>query len=88
MAATARYTCACCKRPFMAREADRKRGWARFCSKSCKAIRQTQRSGYAGPARERDDERDGFVMSPADLAAGGYGDSDPYDGLPVGHGKW
>lgn len=29
----------------MARVADRKRGWGRFCSKSCKAIKQEQRTG-------------------------------------------
>ena len=41
--------CARCKKPFEARVADRKRGWGKFCSKSCKAIKQTQRTGYAGP---------------------------------------
>ena len=30
-----------CRIEFEARKADRKRGWARFCSKSCKAIKQT-----------------------------------------------
>lgn len=44
-----RVNCARCGDPFMARVADRKRGWGKFCSKSCKAIRQTQRTGYAGP---------------------------------------
>lgn len=48
------YKCACCGDPFRARTADRKRGWARFCSKSCKAIRQTQRTGYAGPGAHFD----------------------------------
>lgn len=46
------YNCARWGDPFSARAADRKRGWARFCSKSCKAIRQTQRTGYAGPTGE------------------------------------
>lgn len=32
--------CACCGDKFKARVADRKRGWGRFCSKSCKAMRQ------------------------------------------------
>lgn len=45
----ATYRCKCCGQPFTARTADRKRGWARFCSKRCKAIRQTQQTGYAGP---------------------------------------
>ena len=77
--------CQCCKQPFEARVADRKRGWARFCSKSCKAIRQTQRSGYGGPNSYRS-EQTGFAMSPADLACGGYGDAD-WD-TPFGEGKW
>lgn len=29
----------------MARAADVKRGWARFCSKSCKAMEQEKRTG-------------------------------------------
>lgn len=50
--------CQCCKQNFEARAADRKRGWARFCSKSCKAIRQTQRTGYGGPVECRDTRSD------------------------------
>lgn len=45
MAAKATYKCRTCGNPFEARVADRKRGWARFCSKSCKAIKQEQRTG-------------------------------------------
>lgn len=45
MASTATYKCARCGDPFTARTADRARGWARFCSKSCKAIKQEQRTG-------------------------------------------
>lgn len=37
--------CLWCKGPFMARVADVKRGWAKFCSKSCKASRQEKRTG-------------------------------------------
>lgn len=33
-------SCLCCGNKFTARVADRKRGWAKFCSKSCKAIKQ------------------------------------------------
>jgi hypothetical protein len=33
--------CECCGIGFEARVADIKRGWGRFCSKSCKAQRQT-----------------------------------------------
>jgi len=46
---TVTVKCARCNDPFVARVADRKRGWGLYCSKSCKAIRQTQRTGYAGP---------------------------------------
>lgn len=45
MAATASYNCVNCGGQFTARVADRKRGWARYCSKSCKATKQTQRRG-------------------------------------------
>lgn len=37
--------CQCCKKPFQARKADVKRGWAKYCSKRCKAIKQEQRTG-------------------------------------------
>lgn len=41
----AQYKCACCGDLFTARVADRKRGWARYCSKSCKAKKQEVRTG-------------------------------------------
>lgn len=50
--ATATYRCKNCGDPFTARTADRKRGWARYCSKSCKAREQTRRTGYAGPSHD------------------------------------
>lgn len=37
--------CKCCGRPFMAREADVKRGWARCCSKSCAATITNRKTG-------------------------------------------
>lgn len=43
---TAIYKCKTCKDPFEARIADRNRGWARYCSKSCKAIKQARRIGH------------------------------------------
>lgn len=52
--ATVIVKCERCRDPFEARVADRNRGWGRFCSKSCKAIRQTQRTGYAGPRNDDD----------------------------------
>jgi hypothetical protein len=42
----AEYKCKNCPKVFIARVADRNRGWARFCSKSCKAIQQTKLLGY------------------------------------------
>ncbi|MCZ4331055.1 hypothetical protein [Castellaniella denitrificans] len=52
--ATATYKCANCGDPFTARTADRKRGWARFCSKSCKAIRQEKRTGQHAAHKMRE----------------------------------
>lgn len=48
-ASTVEVKCKRCKQPFRARVADRKRGWGKFCSKSCKAVVQTQLTGNAGP---------------------------------------
>lgn len=50
--------CERCGLPFRARAADVKRGWGRFCSKSCKAIRQEHRTGQHGAytARREDYE--------------------------------
>ncbi|WP_431145004.1 hypothetical protein [Pseudomonas alvandae] len=57
MAATAEYACLRCKQPFVARTADRKRGWARYCSKSCKASKQEQRTGQHAAFQERKQRR-------------------------------
>ncbi len=66
--ATVTVNCARCRDPFTARVADRKRGWGRFCSKSCKAIRQTQRTGYGGPRRDEYRCDDGtFRMNPGEM---------------------
>ena len=51
--------CKCCGGPFKARAADVKRGWGKFCSKSCKAIKQEQRTGqYATYLRSDKNEVD------------------------------
>ena len=47
------YKCSSCGKDFQARAADRNRGWARFCSKSCKAIKQTQRTGIGQEGRSK-----------------------------------
>lgn len=38
-------TCPVCSAAFKARTADVKRGWGKFCSKSCKAKEQEKRTG-------------------------------------------
>lgn len=45
MTSTGQYQCQACGGTFTARTADRARGWARFCSKSCKARKQEARTG-------------------------------------------
>lgn len=46
-----------CQKLFQARTADVKRGWAKFCSKSCKAIEQEGRTGqYAALQYRKSDE--------------------------------
>ncbi len=37
--------CQSCRLTFFPRKADVDRGWGKFCSKSCKAIKQEQRTG-------------------------------------------
>lgn len=52
-------TCKKCKTKFMARTADVKRGWAKFCSKSCKASAQESRTGqYASLSKRAYYERE------------------------------
>lgn len=67
-AKTVVVNCQRCKQPFTARVADRARGWGKFCSKSCKAIRQVQTGGASGPGhignskpRKRLPRPDGFT---------------------------
>jgi len=70
-----------CGETFTARVADRKRGWGKYCSKSCKAKTQEQRTGqyksllrdnyyreeYGGtPAYNRNGEYEGFYAGPFD----------------------
>ena len=55
---TSFYVCKCCGEKFLARVADRKRGWARFCSKSCKAIKQVHDIGYPALGEYHDQEWD------------------------------
>lgn len=57
---TVQCNCEWCKKPFTARTADRKRGWGRFCSKRCKAMKQEKQTGQYRDLceREMDDELD------------------------------
>lgn len=54
--------CKNCGEPFQARVADRKRGWGKFCSKSCKASEQEKRTrqyhDYRGSGVNRKTYRD------------------------------
>lgn len=82
------YKCKNCGDPFNAREADRKRGWARYCSKSCKAMEQTRRTGRGSNGRtalpnggyiERGQEYDRYgveqpmPLSPGDMSGDALG---------------
>lgn len=60
MASMGIYKCRCCGDDFAARTADRARGWARYCSKRCKAIKQEARTGQ-NAARLRREDGDGFA---------------------------
>ena len=61
--ATKQYKCQCCGDPFTARTADRARGWAKFCSKSCKAKKQEANTGqFADLIRQ---SRDGGFCYPS-----------------------
>jgi len=60
--------CNWCKKPFQARAADVKRGWAKFCSKSCKAMRQEKRTGQyralpEGEGYDRDMDSAGHIFA-------------------------
>lgn len=45
--------CKWCKSPFQARTADVKRGWGKFCSKSCKASEQEKRTHQNANYKQR-----------------------------------
>lgn len=49
--------CKWCRDPFTARVADVKRGWAKFCSKSCKAKEQESRTGQHARGLRGESER-------------------------------
>lgn len=67
--ATVDVTCAnkSCKLPFIARVADRKRGWGKFCSKACKAVVQEKRSGQYANMVHRPERSERATFSDAHL---------------------
>lgn len=77
MISTAQYNCQRCQGLFTARTADRNRGWARFCSKSCKAIKQEQRTGqYAAYQNRKTTNRE--IEGGEFVYAGGFGEWDAH----------
>lgn len=62
--------CEWCKKPHTVRVADVKRGWGRFCSKSCKAMKQEKRTGQNAAYERRQEGGGEFVY------IGGFG---PWD---------
>lgn len=76
--ATVEVKCQRCKTPFMARVADRKRGWGKFCSKSCKAIKQEQRTGQCGAYHGR--QREERYVDDEPTFQGVFADEDYYSG--------
>lgn len=71
--------CKSCRQPFKARAADVKRGWGKFCSKSCKAIKQEKQTGqYAALLSGHNSfDHDDVDISDMDFGAsdgGGYED--------------
>ena len=53
------YACLCCGKSFEARTADRARGWARYCSKSCKAKKQERKTKqYANFTKQLEEDSD------------------------------
>ena len=53
MATTESVKCLVCDKTFVARSADRKRGWAQCCSKSCAAVKRQGHVRKYGPDLNR-----------------------------------
>ncbi len=70
MTSTVDVACKWCKATFTARVADRKRGWARFCSKSCKAMKQEKRTGQNSAFHDRSESRDNGFFDDDDILSG------------------
>ncbi|VVN20555.1 hypothetical protein PS662_04344 [Pseudomonas fluorescens] len=80
MAATVEVSCAWCKGTFSARIADRKRGWARFCSKACKASKQQFGGDKSFWETANPNNKRSNIGKYADRL---IGRADSYDGVPA-----
>lgn len=65
--------CLCCGVEFMARVADRKRGWGKHCSKSCKATKQERRTGQYKTYSQSRREYDGTFIPSMESGFMGHG---------------
>ena len=73
---TVEVKCKNCGEMFTARIADRKRGWGKFCSKSCKAKKQEKRTGQCKAyfeRQERNDEDEDWLGHPFEAGYFGHG---------------
>lgn len=61
-----------CGKVFQARTADVKRGWAKFCSKSCKAVEQERRTGQHAAYKARRDSYDDEHEAVGHIFESGY----------------
>lgn len=66
MASTGEFKCAACGGKFTARIADRKRGWARCCSKSCAATINNKKTRNYQRFINRQRTKDGGVQLSGD----------------------
>ncbi len=87
MSATCQCKCKVCKKEFTAKVADRKRGWAQCCSKSCAAIKRERRTGtYRSnmarikASRRYDEDMDGGMSAPTFQNAHQFSNEDYFRG--------
>ena len=73
MPSMTKVKCKQCKSEFTARTADVKRGWGKFCSKSCKATHQEKRTGQYSTYKHKSDLSDGCVIPSFETGYFGHG---------------
>ena len=74
MTATATYNCDHCNAAFTARTADRARGWARFCSKACKASKAPVQADIGDPVADELISREAAMAAVGAIEQRGKGD--------------